>query len=298
MFCEHDLNPASASVAISPAVDPKDILLWHRRLGHLSLPAIKRIVSEDVATGIDIHKKSPDTNCVCGACVMAKLSRNPFKSVDHTGQRTKPLELIHSDVMGPTQTASFGGKRYAIFFTDDATRITRVYFMKAKSEAPERFQDYRAEVEMWFDRSIKRIRVDGGGGYSNAEFIAYLANNGIIKETTAPYSSQQNGVSERCNWTVVDPARSMLKAAGMPNIFWAEAVSTAVFLKNLVATRALPKGATPFEKWFGMKPNLKNLRTFGCLAYVWNPDTTTRKKFDDRATKIVLIGYGATGSHY
>ena len=116
---------ASASVAISPAVDQKDILLWHRRVGHLGLPAIKRIVSQGVATGIDIHKKSPD-NCVCGACVMGKLSRNPFKSVDRTGKRTKPLELIHSDVMGPTQTASFGGKRYAIFFTVDATRFIGV----------------------------------------------------------------------------------------------------------------------------------------------------------------------------
>jgi len=86
--------------------------------------------------------------------------------------------------------------------------------------------------------------------------------------------------------------------AGMPNVFWAEAVNTAVFLENLIPTRALPKGTTPFGRWFSRKPNLKNLRTFGCLAYAWNPDTTARRKFDDRAIKTVLIGYGATGSHY
>jgi hypothetical protein len=292
---EDSLAPASASVAISPAVDQDDILLWHRRLGHFSLLAIKRIVSQGTAAGIDIHKKSPNS-CVCGACVMGKLSRNPFKSVNH--RSTKPLELIHSDVMGPTQTTSFGGKRYAIFFRDDATRYTRVYFMKAKSEAPDYFRDYRAEVEKQLDQSIKRIRVDGGGEYSSREFLTYHAENGIIKVTTAPYSSQQNGVSERCNRTVVDPARSMLKAAAMPNVFWAEAVNTAGFKKNMIPTRALPKGTTPFEKCFGRKPDLDNLRTFGCLAYAWNPDTTARKKFDDRATKTVLIGYGATGSHY
>jgi hypothetical protein len=92
--------------------------------------------------------------------------------------------------------------------------------------------------------------------------------NGIIKETTAPYSAQQNGVSERCNRTVVDPARFMLKAAGMPNVFWAEAFNTAVFITNMIPTRALPKGTTPFKKWFGRKPDIKNLRTFDCLAYV------------------------------
>jgi len=125
---------------------------------------------------------------------MGKLSRNPFESVDHAARTggTKPLKLIHSDVMG--LTASFGGKKYAIFFTDDPTRFIKVYFIKVK--------------EKQLDRSIKRIRVDGGGEYSSAEFIAYLANNGIIRETTAPYSLQQNRVSERYSRML---ARSMLK---------------------------------------------------------------------------------------
>jgi hypothetical protein len=58
--------------------------------------------------------------------------------------------------------------------------------MKSKSEAPDHFRDDRAEVEKQLDRSINRIRVDGGGEYSSREFLSYLAENGIIKETTAP----------------------------------------------------------------------------------------------------------------
>jgi hypothetical protein len=39
----------------------------------------------------------------------------------------------------------------------------------------------------------------------------------IIREVSAPDSDQQNGISGRCNCTVLDLARSMLNHAGMPN---------------------------------------------------------------------------------
>jgi hypothetical protein len=59
---------------------------------------------------------------------MGKLWSNPFKSVRRKGW--KPLELIHSDIIGPTQTESFRRKRYAIFFTDDARRYTGMYLQE------------------------------------------------------------------------------------------------------------------------------------------------------------------------
>jgi len=80
---------------------------------------------------------------------------------------------------------------------------------------------------------VCRIRVDGGGEYASREkFLEYLAEEGIIREGSAPYSQHQNGISERCNCTVLDPARSMLKHAGMLIKLWAEAVSTAVYIRN------------------------------------------------------------------
>jgi hypothetical protein len=119
-------------------------------------------------------------------------------------------------------------------FTDNYSRYTEVYFMKAKSEAPAKFKEYVAKVEKQHPKSkVCRIRVDGGGEYGSREkFLEYLAQEGIIREVSAPHSQQQNGTSERCNRTVLDPARSMMKHAGVPNKLWAEAVSTAVYIKN------------------------------------------------------------------
>jgi hypothetical protein len=176
-------------------------------------------------------------------------------------------------------------------FTDDYSRYTEVCFMKAKSEAPAKFKEYVAKVEKQHPKKkVCRIRVDGGGEYGSREkFLEYLAEEGIVREVSAPYSQQQNGLSERCNRSVMDPARSMLKHAGMPNKFWAEAVSTAVYIKNRLPTRATPD-STPFERWNRKKPDISHLRTFGCLAFAWIHGDL-RKKLDNHAYKCVLLGY-------
>jgi len=52
------------------------------------------------------------------------------------------------------------------------------------------------------------------------EFATYCAEEGMERHLTAPYSPQQNDVVERRNQTVVEMARSMMKAKGMPTAFW------------------------------------------------------------------------------
>ena len=84
-------------------------------------------------------------------------------------------------------------------------------------------------------------------------------------------------------------ARSMMKAKGMPARFWGEAVTTAVFILNRAPTKAL-MGKTPFEAWYGCKPNVSFLQTFGCIGHVrkTKPNLT---KLEDRSTPMVFLGY-------
>ena len=148
--------------------------------------------------------------------------------------KTQLLEFIHSDVIGPMQTQTMRGYRHIIMFTDDHLRYTEGYFMKAKSESPAKFKEYVAKVEKQHPNSkVWRIRVDGGGEYATREkFLEYFAKEGIIREESATYSQQQNGISEGCNRTVLNAMPSMLKHAGMPIKLGAGAVSTAVYIKN------------------------------------------------------------------
>lgn len=64
----------------------------------------------------------------------------------------------------------------------------------------------------------------------------------------------------------------MLADSKLPKKFWAEALSTAAYLKNRSPTKALSR--TPFEVcevWSGKQPDVSHLRVFGCRAYAHVP---------------------------
>jgi len=82
----------------------------------------------------------------------------------------------------------------------------------------------------------------------------------------------------------------MLDDACLSNQYWAEAVTTAVYLKNISPTKALKK---TYEVWYGWKPTLTHLRVFSCLAFVHVPDER-RKKLDYKSTPGIFIGYSMT----
>jgi len=166
---------------------------------------------------------------------MGNMFRRPFQPLTSEGKaKTHIFVLIHPDVIGPMQTQTMRGCPYIIMFTDEYSRYTEVYFMKLKSEAPAKLKEYVARVEKHHSKSkVCRITVHGGGEYgSRQKFLNYLAQEGITREVSAPYPQQQNGILQRCNHTVLDPALSMLKHPGMPNELWAEADATAVYIKN------------------------------------------------------------------
>jgi len=276
---------------IRPTVDDKDILVCHAPLGHLFLPAIKRLPS--AVRGIQLHAKSPLT-CTCEACIMGKMFREPFQPVSSEDKaKTRLLELIHSDVIGPMHTQMMCGYGYMIMFTDDHSWYTQVYFMNGKCEAPAKFKEYVAKVVKQNPKSkVCRIRVDGEGEYASHEkFLEYLADESIIREVSALYSQQQNGISERGNRTVLDPARSIVKHSGMLNKLWAEAVSTAVCINKHLPSRALPN-PTPFERRTWEKPDISHHRTFGCLAFGWIHGDL-RKKLQNQAYKCVFVSDSA-----
>ena len=64
--------------------------------------------------------------------------------------------------------------------------------------------------------------------------------------------------------------------AGLSNIFWAEAISAAAYVRNRLPTTTLNERETPYERWYGRKPNV-SFRVFGCMAYTHVPDCEQRK---------------------
>ena len=92
------------------------------------------------------------------------------------------------------------------------------------------------------------------------------------------------------NRTIMESARSMLYQSGLHVSFWAEAVSTAVYLRNRSPTSYL-RDVTPYERWNKRKPNVKNLKVFGCNAFVHVPHDKRNGKLDKPSTACILVGY-------
>ena len=86
--------------------------------------------------------------------------------------------------------------------------------------------------------------------------------------------------------------------AGLPEKYWAEAVATAVYLRNRTPTRSLKQNKTPFEMWYGRKPDLSHLQVFGCMGYAYIPDATRQGKLSGKARKLRFIGYSLQAKGY
>lgn len=211
----------------------------------------------------------------------------PHSSAHRT---TQPLELIHSDVCGPLHVPSIGGKAiYFVTFIDDFTRYTVIYPIRRKDEVFDHFQTYKAWAETSTGKRIRCLRSDGGGEYNSNTFDEFLRTCGITRQVTPAYTPEHNGVAERANRTLMEMVRSMLHNAHLPHGFWGLALATATYLRNRSPTRALQQ-MTPYEAWTGRKPSLKDLRVFGCLAYVHIPKQT-RRKLDNKARPCIFVGY-------
>uniref|UniRef100_A0A2N9IPG8 Integrase catalytic domain-containing protein n=1 Tax=Fagus sylvatica TaxID=28930 RepID=A0A2N9IPG8_FAGSY len=261
-----------------------DTNLWHRRLGHMSEKGMKVLLSKGKLPNL----KSVEFD-MCESCILGKQKKVSFLKGGRT-PKSKKLELVHTDLWGPSPIASLGGSRYYVTFIDDSSRKVWVYFLKNKSEVFETFKKWRAMVETETDLKLKCLRSDNGGEYINGGFKEFCAANGIRMEKTIPRTPQQNGVAERMNRTLNERARSMRLHAGLPETFWADAVNTAAYLINRGPSVPL-EFRIPEEVWSGKEVNLSYLKVFGCVSYV-HIDSDARSKLDAKSRKCFFIGYG------
>ena len=287
-LCMTPVQSENASVASVPGGPPMSkSYLWHLRLGHIGHGGLDAIVKQKLGVGIDIASVSKWE--LCNGCALGKQTRVNFQSTGSELAKNM-LDIVHSDVCGPMQTPTFASKRYFVTFIDDKSRFCVVFLMRSKSEVLDKFVQFVKFAETQTGSRVKVLRSDNGGEYASNKFAAYCRNQGIVQQFTPPYTPQLNGVAERMNRTLVESARCMIEYAGLSKRYWGEAVMTAAFLRNRCPTRATGYDKSPHEMWTKKKPLLKNLKVFGCHAYVHVP-SKKRSKLDARSVLCRFLGY-------
>ena len=77
---------------------------------------------------------------LCQNCIQGKMAKGSITK----GVRVEGcLELIHLDVYGPFIVHSRCGYEYFITFIDNYSRYGYVYLMKKKSEAMDKFKEFK-----------------------------------------------------------------------------------------------------------------------------------------------------------
>ncbi|XP_070004883.1 uncharacterized protein [Nicotiana sylvestris] len=112
------------------AVDD-DAELWHRRLGYTSFSLLNKLIQKDLVRGLPMSKFKEHK--VCDACARGKHVKSSFKSKKDVST-SKPLDLLHMDLYGPTRVQSRGGKRHIFVIMDDYSRFTWTLFFRTKDE--------------------------------------------------------------------------------------------------------------------------------------------------------------------
>jgi len=99
---------------------------------------------------------------------------------------------------------------------------------------------------------------------------------------------QLNGVSKRCNKTLMDMVIIMLSNSKLPISLWMCALKTVMNLLNRIPSKTVLK--THVELWTNRKPSIRNLHVWGCQAKIriYNPQ---EKKTDARTINGYFIGY-------
>jgi len=168
------------------------------------------------------------------------------------------------------------------------------YPISTKSQVSSIFPQFKMLVEKRFQSTINALYSDNGGEFLGLK--TYLSNHGISHYTTAPYTPQQNGVTERHHRHLVETGLTLLHNASLSLFYWPHAFQTAAYLINRQPTPLL-QNQSPFEVLFRQQPNYLKLQKFGCLCYPLTKPYNTHK-LQPKPIPCVFIGYSPTQNAY
>ena len=201
----------------------------------------------------------------CEACQLGKLTRTPHPQSPFLRNTTRPLQLVVMDLAGPVKPKILGGRQYILNLFDVFTRFSWSILLKNRAEASEKILEWLPVAENESGYKLLFLRSDNGGEFTSLALQRHLAKEGVVQQTSPPYSLESNGMAERLNKTVQDKCRTMIIAAKVPRHLWGEVFEAANTLGNLTFVSNMSR--TPIEKWTGHKPDLSKLRIIGSKAF-------------------------------
>ena len=157
--------------------------LWHQRLEHANYKQVAKVSKLEAVIGLP--KLGKIEKNFCGPSQLGKQTKSSHPKVNVVAT-SRPLELLHVDLMGPTRTESMDGKCYIMVVVDDFSRYSWVEFLREKSEAYNKMERLCKRLQNEKGVPIVKIRSDHGKEFENAKFEAFYNEHSIKREFSAP----------------------------------------------------------------------------------------------------------------
>lgn len=267
---------------------------WHDVLGHADKKKLMQMAKDDVVSGMEIVA-NPPRPVGCTECQLGKATSSSHP--DSTRQRaSQVLERVHMDLVGPISPPSIGGAVYFLLLRDEFSGYMFVELLTHKSHVLARIKKFINDTAVQTQTRVKILRSDNGTEFKNQGMKVLCDKENIVQEFSAPRTPQQNGEAERANRTVIETARSMLQGTDLPLSLWAEAICTAVYVRNRVSN-SRSRGNTPFELFTGKRPDLAHLIKFGQEVHVLDHNRGL-SKFSAKTIEAYVVGYGSRVNTY
>jgi hypothetical protein len=256
--------------------------LWHNRLAHMSDANIQRLKKQ--AYGIqDVAPRQP-----CNPCLQGRMTETPHRRSEASKRSKYAMELLHIDVAGPFEEG-LDGSRYWITIVDDFTGWVEIIPIPQRQEFVVESLRYFLDHNERPERKCRRIRLDRIPEQVGEEMKFTLFSRAIQAEVTGVDQHQQNGVAERAHRTIYDRVGPTLAHAKLPPKFWPEIARTAAFLSN--RSPSSKRNMTPYQAWYGDKPDLSRLRVIGSKGEYLIPPRQRKKLVGPRTRPCLLLGY-------
>jgi len=113
----------------------------------LNFKLLSRLSKLDLVRGLS--KINFKVDSLYDAYQLGKLKKSSFKLKDIVST-SKPLELLHLDLFGPSQIQSITHSRYASIIVDDYSKFTWTIFLKYKSDILMFLKVFQKELKIKF----------------------------------------------------------------------------------------------------------------------------------------------------
>ncbi|KAM2097702.1 hypothetical protein ACFX1R_021209 [Malus domestica] len=281
---------ASSSIIASAFVSIKaPVKIWHSHLGHPSSSIFHKVIASNKL----VVQGTSYVDFFCSNCAIAKNHKLPFKAA--SSSTSQSLALLHCDVSGPAPVLSVSGFWYYLLLGDDHTKYSWFFPLKAKLEVYSTFVSFKTYVENSVGNKLKVIRSDSGGEFVSTSFQTFLKLHGISHQLSCPQTPEQNGCVERKHRHLIEVAHTLLVASHIPQQYWVEAISTALYLINRLPISSIVH--SPWELLFHSSPNYTRLKVFGCSCFPWLK-LYVSSKLDGKSKECAFPGYSMQHKGY